>query len=141
MSTHIQAINSTPTRLVRWTQGAFNSFLRALALCFVGLSIHIWLTAIGYWEGANFQFDTMAMDWKVYTAVLMVLIPITSVGLWTTLPWGRVVWFLAIGFQIVAWMRFELGSAMGEQLVLFHLVTLGIYVIFQLALSLITKER
>ena len=141
MSARIEAANNSPSRLIRWTQGAFNTFLRALALCFIVFSIHIWLIAIGYWEGANFQFDTMATDWKVYTAVLLVLAPITSVGLWTTLPWGRVVWILAIGFQIIAWMRFQLGSSMAEQVVLFHLITLGIYVVFQLALSLITKER
>ncbi|MEE9375921.1 MAG: DUF6163 family protein [Rhizobiaceae bacterium] len=125
----------------RWVEVGFSLFLRLLAIVFFALSLHTWMTAIGFWEGSNFRFDTMSTPWKIYTAMLLVLNPVTTVGLWTTLSWGRVVWFLAIGTQIIGLLRFDLGSMLGNQLMLFHLGTLAIYVIFQLALFFINKEE
>ncbi|MEE9315110.1 MAG: DUF6163 family protein [Rhizobiaceae bacterium] len=141
MSAHIEAIAKPPSRMGRWTQIAFNLFLRLLAIAFFGLSLYTWLSAIGYWEGANLRFDTMSVQWKIYMAILLVLNPVTTVGLWTTLSWGRVVWLLAIGVQIVGLLRYDIGTMLGKQVMYFHLGTLALYVIFQMALRFINKEE
>ncbi len=140
MSAQIELLEKQPTMVGRWVVGTYHFFLRLLSIAFIAFTIHIWLTAIGYWEGANFRFDTMEWKWKIYTAVLLVLNPVTSVGLWTTLSWGRVVWFLAAGFQIIAWLSFKMLPALGLEVIYFHLITLAIYLIFQIALYLINKE-
>lgn len=141
MNAQISAIEKEKTRFGRVVEALFNLFLRLMAAVFFGFSIQTWLSAVGYWDGAQFRFDTMSTTLKIYTAVLLVLQPVTSVGLWTTQSWGRVVWFLAIGFQTVAIMRFGEDIVASTWLILFHLAALAIYVVFQLALVFINKER
>ncbi len=119
----------------------YSSFLRLLSLAYVGLTILAWLQLIGYWgEGPQSRFDLMTTQWKIYIAVLAVLYPITAVGLWTTLSWGRVIWFLALGFQTVAILRFPDAFAVHDFIVLFHLGTLAFYLVFELALRVIDKK-
>ena len=119
----------------------YSLFLRLLSLVFVGLTILAWLQLIGYWgEGPQDRFDLMSTPWKIYISVLAVLYPVTAVGLWTTLSWGRVIWFLAMGFQIVAIMRFPDSFAVHDIVIFFHLGTLAIYLGFELALRFIEKK-
>lgn len=141
MDAQISAIKKEQTRGARVAEALFNTFLRLMAIAFFAFSIQTWLSAVGFWEGAQFRFDTMSTTLKIYTAVLLVLQPVTSVGLWTTQSWGRVVWFLAIGFQTVAIMRFGGDVIASTWLILFHLASLALYVIFQLVLVFINKER
>jgi hypothetical protein len=123
------------------TRFLYSTFLRLLSLAFVGLTILAWLQLIGFWgEGPRSRFDLMDTQWKIYIAVLAVLYPVAAVGLWTTLSWGRVIWFIAIGFQIVAIMQFPESFAVHQSVVLFHLITLGFYLVFELALRVIEKK-
>ncbi len=123
------------------TRFLYSTFLRLLSLTFVGLTILAWLQLIGYWgAGAQSRFDLMNTPWKIYIAVLAVLYPVTAVGLWTTLSWGRVIWFMAIGFQIIAIMRFPDSFGGHDFIVLFHLGTLAFYLVFELALRVIEKK-
>lgn len=119
----------------------YSTFLRLLSLAYVGLTILAWLQLIGYWgEGPQSRFDLMNTQWKIYIAVLAVLYPVTAVGLWTTLSWGRVIWFMALGFQTIAIMRFPNSFAVHDFIVLFHLGTLAFYLVFELALRVIDKK-
>ena len=140
MTVSLDTTSQKSSRLASAVEFMFNLFLRILAIAFFALALQTWLTVIGYWEGPNYRFDTMSATWKVYTAVLVVLLPVTSVGLWTTLSWGRVVWFLAIGFQILGFFLYAAEFGANELLVLFHLSSLGIYITFQLALHFIAKK-
>jgi len=127
-------------RALSVVQFLYTTFLRLLALVFVGLAILAWIHMIGYWEGTQFRFDIMSTPWKIYTAVLAVLYPVTAVGLWTALSWGRVVWFLAIGFQILAIFYYPASFAVHEIIVFFHLGSLAFYLVFELSLRVIEKK-
>ena len=129
------------TRFVRVIEFAFSLFLRLLAVVFFVATIYTWMQAIGYWEGANYRFDTMELALKIYTAIMVVMLPVASVGLWTTLPWGRVLWFLAIGFQSVSIVRFPDLFLAPFIVLTFHLSCLVLYVIFQLLLHFIAKKE
>ena len=128
-------------RSLRVTQFVFHLFLRLLSVIFFAAAIYTWLQAIGYWEGDNYRFDTMGTALKIYTAVMVVMLPVTSVGLWTTLPWGRVIWFFAVAFQSVSMIRFPELFTMPSMVLIFHLCCLAIYVVFQLLLFLIAKKE
>ena len=141
MTAHLTTAPAEQTLAQKAVNGMFGLFLRMLAIVFFGFAIHSWLTAVGYWEGANFRFDTMPTTLKVYTATLLILHPVASVGLWTTLPWGRVVWFFAVGFQTFAIMRYDNTVEAAPWIISFHLACLAIYVVFQLSLSFINKEQ
>ena len=115
-------------------------FLRLLSLAFILLAIRTWLIAVGYWEGGNLRFDTMSNPWRVYISVLAVLQPVVSVGLWTTLSWGRIMWFAAVAIQVLATTTFA-GTFGNDPVVLFfHLICLAIYVSLQLWLRFSAKK-
>lgn len=118
----------------------FSVYLRLLSMAFLGLTLVIWLQVIGYWDGPNSGFDNMSPAWRIYAAMLAVLNPIASVGLWTTLPWGRVVWFMALAVQMAGLTAFSTSIGTNQTLVYFHMGTLAIYVMFLLALRFVAKK-
>lgn len=141
MTVSMSDIQKQPTRALRITDFLFNLFLRLLAIVFFAGAIYTWLRAIGYWEGADYRFDTMSVALKIYTAVMAVMLPVACVGLWTTLPWGRVIWFFAIAFQSVTLLRFPDLFQHPSLVLAFHLSSLGLYVIFQLLQLVIAKKE
>ena len=116
------------------------AFLRLLSIVFFLGAIYTWLTIVGFWPGENFRFDTMPVHLKVYSAVMAVILPAASVGLWTTMAWGRVIWFFVIAFQSVSIMRFGDSLAMPELILMAHFSALFIYLMIQLLLYFIDKK-
>lgn len=140
MTMRLEISRPEPTRGYRIVEIFFNLFLRIVALVFLALSLQIWAQAIGLWPDTSLRFDTMTNAQRIYTAVLAVLHPVTAVGLWTTMSWARAVWFLTIGFQTIIIMQFVVALGLGGWIIIFHAVTLLIYLIFQLALGFMRKE-
>lgn len=118
----------------------FMFFVRFLSLIFFVLSIVTWAWAVGIWEGANFRFDTMPKSLKIYVAILAVLNPVTCVGLWTTLPWGRVIWFMSIGFQCTFLFRLPDIIQGSHWIIVFHLGCLALYLGIELLQRRIDKK-
>ncbi|MFK5978877.1 MAG: DUF6163 family protein [Rhizobiaceae bacterium] len=116
-------------------------FLRAVALVFVWFALQYWLRVIGYDDGANFQFDTMSDYWRIAAAVLSVLLPITSLGLWGLFSWGPVVWIFAICIEVGMYMG--LPQSFGEQpkLMIFHLVCVVVFLVLQATKYIIVNKR
>ena len=141
MSVQMSDIQKTPTPTQRIVELLFSVFLRLLSGVFFAGAIYIWMTAIGYWEGANYRFDTMGTALKIYTAIMAVMLPVACVGLWTTLPWGRVIWFFAIAFQSVFLLRFPELFVPSNAVLIFHVSCLILYVVFQLLLFVIAKKE
>ena len=141
MSVQMSDIQKVPSRAQLISVFLFKLFLRLLAVVFFAAAIYVWLRAIGYWEGAENRFDTMKLPLQIYTAVMAVMLPVASVGLWTTLPWGRVIWFFAIAFQSVTLLRFPELFQFPEATLAFHLLCLAVYVLFQLLLLFIAKKE
>ncbi len=141
MNVELSSGNKPPSKAARINDFMFKLFLRLLAIIFFTAAIYTWLCAIGYWEGANYRFDTMGLALKIYTAVMAVMLPVVCVGLWTTLPWGRVIWFFAVAFQSVSLLRFPDLFQYPSLVLLFHLWCLTIYVVFQLLEVFIAKKE
>ena len=141
MSVQLSDVRKTPSRMQQIIELLFSIFLRLLAIVFFAAAIYIWMTAIGYWEGANYRFDTMGVALKIYTAIMAVMLPVACVGLWTTLPWGRVIWFFAVAFQSVSLLRFPDMFFAPNLVLIFHICCLVIYVVFQLLLFVIAKKE
>ncbi|NKB52000.1 MAG: hypothetical protein GKR97_07220 [Rhizobiaceae bacterium] len=141
MSVELSGGSKPRSRAARINDFMFRLFLRCLAVIFFAAAIFTWLCAIGYWEGTNYRFDTMGLALKIYTAVMAVMLPVACVGLWTTLSWGRVIWFFAVAFQSVSLIRFPDLFQYPGLVLLFHLSCLAIYVIFQLLEVFIAKKE
>lgn len=124
-------------RLLAW---AMVIFLRLLSLCFIALTLYVWLRVVGFWQGAENRFDTMSSGLKVLTAILSVLFPVSAVGLWTTLSWGRVVWLLSVVIQLLAFAGVFGLVLMPVEVVSAHVAAIGIFFSMQLGLYLITKK-
>lgn len=124
-------------RILAW---AMVIFLRLLSLCFIALTLYVWLRVVGFWQGAENRFDTMSSGLKVLTAILSVLFPVSAVGLWTTLAWGRVVWLLSVVIQLLAFAGVFGLVLMPVEVVSAHVAAIGIFFSMQLGLYLITKK-
>lgn len=118
----------------------FTLFIRSLAIIFFAGALYTWARLVGFWPGDDNRFDTMSQTLKVYSIVLAVVLPVASVGMWTMLQWGRVIWFLLIGFQTVMAIRFFDMMEHAAVIIIFHALTLGCYVIFQGLLFFINKK-
>ena len=116
-------------------------YLRLLSIVFLIFTLGIWGLAVGLVGDPSMRFDTMTAEMRIYVAVLGVLNPVTSVGLWTTLSWGRVVWFMSIAFQL----GFSIShpGIVGELMlvIIFHAVCVAVYLIFQILLRRIANKE
>ncbi len=136
----LTTVKEEASRAERIATGTLTTYLRLLALVFLGLSILIWGLLLGIWPIGPGRFDLMSTHWRVYASVLAILAPICAVGLWTTLSWGRVIWFTTIAFQTIAISQVNAGFDLNAPVVFFHAVTLIIYLILQLLLWVIAKK-
>ncbi len=113
---------------------AFVWYLRALAICFIGFTLQYWLRVSGYYPGENWRFDTMTIEWKIVCAMLSVLLPVSAVGLWSTLFWGQVVWTIAIVTELLMFGWFSSIYGVNPWLTTFHLASIIIYLTFRLVI-------
>jgi len=141
MSEAIEANAQADDRYEERLETAFGIFLRLLSLAFLGFTLATWALAVGLSASPDMRFDTMSTQMRTYVAVLAVLHPVTCVGLWTTLSWGRVVWFMAVAFQIG--FLFTNPSVFDDPrlAVAFHLGCIAIYVVFQLLLYRVANKE
>lgn len=121
------------TRHEMW-EFAYFAFLRVLALFFIVLTIQIWMLAIGLSSDPDLRFDTMPSHWRLVVAILGILHPVTTLGLWGLFSWGIAVWLMNIAVQLTMHLAFAGRYGYDRNLVIFHLVCFAIFVIFQLAM-------
>lgn len=141
MSETVVKTPETENTLLVTLELAFSVFLRILSVVFLAFTLYTWSLAVGYSDSSVTRFDTMTAQMRTYVAVLAVLHPVTCVGLWTTLSWGRVVWFISVAFQLG--FLFTNPSIFGDPrwVVAFHLGCVAIYVIFQFLLHRVANKE
>ena len=115
---------------------AYSVFLRILALLFIVFSVQAWMLAIGMSGDGDIRFDTMNTQWRLAIAALCVLHPVTALGLWGLFSWGVAVWLIDILVQLSMHLIFYQLFGINQLLVVFHIVSFAIFVIFQLSLRL-----
>ena len=134
------AITQTKQPAPNLVEIVYVTFLRAMALVFVYFALQYWLRVVGYYEGDDYQFDTMSDYWRVASAVLSVLLPVTALGLWGLFPWGPVVWIFAICIEVG--MHMGLPQSFGEQpmLMIFHLACVVVFLVLQVTKYIIVNK-
>ena len=115
--------------------------LRLMSLVFVGLTIFIWAQAVGFGERDLLRFDLLTSVQKSFTAVFCVLFPVAAVGLWTTLSWGRVVWFMAVAAQLLSYTVWNDLLGIPVAVLLLHAIGIAIYLILLGADRFIAKKE
>ena len=135
--TYAEDLKPAPTT---WLDIAFVSFLRLLAICFIGFTVQYWMRVSGYYDGPEWRFDTMSSSWKIVAAMLSVLLPIAAVGLWSTLSWGRVVWAMAVITELTMYSWYPERFGTSSIIVWFHLASIAIYLVFQACFIYSTKK-
>ncbi len=115
-------------------------FQRLIALVLIGLTLLFWLRLVGFWPGEGMRFDLMATPLRIYTVLLAVIFPIASVGMWTTLPWGRVFWFMAALIQITAYFLFRGQIDVAPLELVFHMSAIALYLVLAIAAARMTKK-
>ena len=134
-----QELTASDNTAVKSTSWTIISFLRLLSILFLYLTLETWLGLIGYWPEE--RFDVIATPQKVYGAIQAVLLPVASVSLWTTLSWGRAIWFIAAVVQLTAYMAFPESLSVNIIALAVLLISVPIYFIMRYALYLIAKNE
>ncbi|MEO1398037.1 MAG: DUF6163 family protein [Pseudomonadota bacterium] len=129
----IHLAKAKPTGAAARLEWVMHAYLRVISLFFLALSIWVWASAVGFEGTGSAPFTTMARPQQIYTTIGAVLFPVVSVGLWSTLSWGRVVWALAIVFQVVGGLVYGVAPLLNDGLLLFHGTTIGLYLVLAAA--------
>ena len=76
--------------------------LRLYSLIYLCLGVWVWVDILGIRDDIGYlgMTDSRQLD----ALIFCILYPIVGVGLWTTLLWGRVVWYLMIMVHIFLYL-------------------------------------
>ena len=128
-----EEIKTARTGLELW-EFAYTVFLRLLALFFLALTMQVWMQAIGIAPGSETGFDKMPFHWRLAISALCVLHPLTALGLWGLFSWGIAVWLINVLTQLSMYLLFATHYGFDQMAVIFHIICLAIFAIFQLSL-------
>lgn len=59
-----------------------------------------WAQLLGITGAGAARFDLIAVDWRICSTVLAVVLPLACLGLWLKQAWGVVLWVIAMGIEI-----------------------------------------
>ncbi len=114
--------------------------LRLVALLMLAFSVGYWAKLVGLSDAAV-RFDTLPNAWKVAATALVVLQPVTALGLWGGWHWGIVLWILV---ALIEFSMYGLNPAIFGQsnmLLVFHAAGLATYVVMLLLLPKLQKPQ
>ena len=124
MITNFRAILATPYLII---------YLKLLALFYSYGAIVHFANLLGWGE---LPWQEMPLSWKLGDIVYGISDPITVVGLWLNRGWGVAMFIAAALSQLILYLGFPqvFAFTLSQQqaltsLIIFHLVTLGIFVI------------
>jgi hypothetical protein len=119
----------------------YRIFLRVIALFLILFAIQYWMRLTGFFDGADFRFDTMQPHWRYAASALAVLFPVAALGLWGGYSWGVVVWLIAALIELLMYLWFR--DLFGTQILrsLFHLSALAGLVAFRAAMWEMANKR
>lgn len=118
----------------------FPVFLRLIAAYCLLFGVLYWVRLIGVYDGPQWRFDLMTVEWQVAAVTLSALFPFAAIGLWMTASWGPVIWFLCAAMETV--MYAGLPEIYGDRplVVASHGLVALVYLAFRLALHLQRRQ-
>jgi hypothetical protein len=119
----------------------YRIYLRVIALFLILFAIQYWMRLTGFFDGADFRFDTMQPHWRYAGSALAVLLPVAALGLWGGYSWGVVLWLIASLIELLMYLWFR--DLFGTQILrsLFHLSALTGLVAFRAAMWKMANKR
>ena len=98
--------------------------LRLYSLFYLCLGVWTWVDILGIRDDIGYIGMTDSVQFSALFFCIMY--PIIGVGLWTTLLWGRIVWYLMITVHIFLYL-FSFGSII---LLLFDILLILVFLVF-----------
>ena len=126
--------------LEKW-EFSYHTYLRLLAIFFIIFTIQTWMRAIGISAEGELGFDKMPTYWRIAIAALCVLHPMTALGLWGLFAWGIAVWLIGIFIQLTMHLAFPALFGAQTTLVILHITSLAIFIIFQIAIRFAANRK
>ena len=112
-------------------------YLKILAVFYgYGAFLHLAdLLSVGHYLGQShgFTFAQMPLAWKIATVYFAILNTIAGIGLWRGTWWGVACFMLAAMSQVVMYTALTETFTKQPGLVVFHLVTIGVYVLLRVS--------
>lgn len=123
------------------TDVLFVVFLRIVAFIGLWLGLEFWAMLVGYSHNGLARFDLLTVPWRVATCSLAVIFPVAGIGLWMTVSWGPVIWFLGAVTQILMYGVWSKTFGENPLLIAFHIIVVVVYAAFRLAIFLEKRGR
>ena len=124
------AILLTDDRPAGWLRLILSGYLRLLGLGFIALSLLYWSLLLGAVD-PSLAFEAVPTVRQTHLVGMATLAPVAAVGLWSTLSWGRVVWLLTVGVELVFALWFGVVFPWTQMLLLGHGGSIAIWLILQ----------
>lgn len=122
------------------TEVLFPWFLRIVAVYSLAFGVLYWVRLIGYFDGPDWRFDTMSVEWQVASVSLAALFPFAAIGLWMTASWGPVIWFFCASIETVMYAGLPAIFGARPGVVASHALVAAVYLAFRLALHLARRQ-
>ena len=116
-------------------------FYRLVALFLLVFAVQYWIRIVGITEGPQARIDTMAEHWQVAAVTLSVILPVAALGLWGRFAWGPVVWILVIAIELTMYIGFPELFGVNNMVVIFHVISFGLYILFLAAELILAKKE
>lgn len=121
-------------------EGLIHLWMRGLALIFLFFAVRYWALLVGF-NDDTIRFDTMPTHWQVAAATLSVCYPVGALGVWGFHRWGIVVWFITAMIEIIMHVIYPQLYGQALTLVIFHLASMIIWLLFVLFEFLANKKE
>ena len=121
-----------------------NYYLRVISLLFLYLSCLFWLRILGYdWGGGS---SIPLLDYGVsdvwYLVFFSSFYPIIGFGLWTTLWWGRVLWYFCLFLHLVIYYYFSSFLVTYNSVYfLIHFFSIFFYLLLHIRIYLLVRKE
>jgi len=104
----------------------FRALLKVLAVAYlVGAFFHLMDLL-----DLRLRFSEMNTGWKVWIIYLFVADALAAIGLWGNKTWGILIFLMIASSQLIAYTLFSDFFGLQVPLILFHLISLSLFLLF-----------
>ena len=116
-----------------------NYYLRVISILFLYLSCLFWVRILGY--GSSVQLLDYGVSDIWYLVFFSCFYPIIGFGLWTTLGWGRALWYFCLFLHLVIYYYFSsFLITYNSVYFLLHFFSVFFYLLLHLRIYLLVRK-
>ncbi len=121
-------------------EGILDLYVVAMSIVIMLFGLRHWAVIVGLLSSPGGSFEAMVTPWKILTMHMAVMYLVASVGLWMRSAWGKVVWVYAALVEIVVHMIFSGTFGNDWPLVVFHIVSVGVFAVLTVMVAQATRR-